>query len=324
MSPPSVSAVIITYFRRDLMAEAVRAIAADPYTAEIVVVVDGSTDGSHELLTEMAAADPRIRPIWQENGGDVAARRTGVKHSSGEVVLLLDDDVIAGPGLARGHALVHEGRPGLVVLGYMPTRRPAVRRPAAFTTDLYADDYEAQCRRYEDDPALVLRHFWAGNASMRRTDALRVLDSETPRLGYHEDQIFGLRCLRAGLTGVFDRGLTAEHRHERDLATFLRQARSSGAARRTVEAMFPDLLEPGSLEDDLPLPVRAAISVAAAPGVFQITQPAVHWNIRRAGQLRLWRTEALLGRYLRQIEMRRGHREHAARIRHPGTAGPVT
>jgi hypothetical protein len=306
------------------MAEAVQAIAADRHAAEIVVVVDGSTDGSFELLTAMAAADPRIRPIWQENGGDVAARRTGLKHSSGEVVLLLDDDVIAGPGLALGHARAHEGRTGLVVLGYMPTRRPAVRRPAAFTTDLYADDYEAQCRRYDEDPALVLRHFWAGNASMRHGDALRVLEAETPRLGYHEDQIFGLRCLRAGLTGVFDRSLTAEHRHERDLATFLRQARSSGAARRTVEAMFPDLLEPGSLDDDLPLPVRAAIAAAAAPGVWQITRPAVHWNIRRAGRLRMWRTEALLGRYLRQIEMRRGHREYAAGIRRAGIAGRVT
>lgn len=310
MSLPAVSAVIITYFRRDLMAEAVRAVAADPHASEIVVVVDGSADGSIELLTEMAAADPRIRPVWRENGGEAAARQTGLEHATGEVVLLLDDDVVAGPGLAAGHARAHEGRTGTVVLGYMPTRRPAVRRPATFSTDLYADEYEAQCRRYEEDPGSVLRHFWAGNASLRREDALRVFDADAPRLGYHSDQVFGLRCLRAGLTGVFDRSLVSEHRHERDLDTFLRQARTSGSARRTVEELFPDLLEPGSLNDDLPLAMRAAISAAAAPGVCQLTAPALQWNVRRAGQLRMWRTEALLGRYLRQIQMRRGQRDY--------------
>lgn len=139
---------------------------------------------------------------------------------------------------------------------------------------------------------------------------MRVFDANAPRLGYHSDQVFGLRCLRAGLTGVFDRSLVSEHRHERDLDTFLRQARTSGSARRTVEELFPDLLAPGSLADNLPLPMRVAVSAAAAPGVCQITAPALHWNIRRAGQLRLWRTEALLGRYLRQIQMRRGHRDY--------------
>jgi GT2 family glycosyltransferase len=312
VSLPSVSAVITTYRRRELMEEAVRAIAADPYTSEIVVVVDGSPDGSYELLTEMARAQPRIRPVWRENGGEAAARQTGMEHASGEVVLLLDDDVIAGPALAEGHARVHARRPGHIVLGHMPTRRPAVPRPGAFATRLYADEYEAQCRRYEADPSTVLRHFWAGNASMRREDALRVgLLGDGPRLGYHDDQVFGLRCLRAGLTGVFDRTLLAEHRHERDLDAFLHQARLSGSARRALEAMFPDLLAPGELDDRLPLPVRAAIAAAAAPGLSRMTAPALRAGVRRAGQLRLWRAELLLAKYLRQIELRRGHHDQA-------------
>lgn len=319
MSLPSVSAVIVTYQRRDLMAHAVRAIAADPYVGEVVVVVDGSPDGSYELLTGMAADDPRIRPVWRENGGEGAARQSGVENATGDLVLLLDDDVIAGPGLARGHASVHAragaggDAAGVVVLGYMPARRPTVRRPGGFTTDLYADEYEAQCRRYESDPSTVLRHFWAGNVSMRRVDALRVgLHSGGPRLGYHSDQEFGLRCLRAGLTGVFDRGLVAEHRHERDLDTFLRQARSAGAARHDLERLFPDLIPPGGLRDVLPLPVRAAVAAAAAPGLCRVAAPVLRWNIRRAGQLRVWRVESTLARYLRQVELRRGYRQRTA------------
>jgi glycosyltransferase involved in cell wall biosynthesis len=326
MSLPSVSAVIATYRRRDLVAHAVRAVAADPYVDEIVVVVDGSPDGSYELLTGMAVDDPRIRPVWRENGGEAAARQSGVENATGDIVLLLDDDVIAGPGLARGHAGAHArtgaggagvaagpSAAGVVVLGYMPARRPAVRGPGGFATDLYADEYEAQCRRYESDPSTILRNYWAGNVSMRRVDALRVgLLSGAPRLGYHSDQEFGLRCVRAGLTGVFDRELVAEHRHERDVDTFLRQARSAGAARYALERLFPDLIRPGGLRDILPPPVRAAVAAAAAPGLCRVAAPVLRWNLRRAGQLRLWRVESMLARYLRQVELRRGYRQRPA------------
>jgi glycosyltransferase involved in cell wall biosynthesis len=313
MSLPSVSAVIPTYQRRDQMAEAVQAIAADPHATEIVVVVDGGDDGSFELLTELARADARILPVKQPNSGDAIARQTGVEHASGDIVLLLDDDVIAGPALAQLHAQVHARTPGAVVLGYMPVARLTVRRPGGFSNDLYSDEYEAQCRRYESDPATILRNLWAGNVSLRRTDALQVgLAVSGQRMRRHSDQAFGLRCLRAGLTGVFDRGLAAQHRYVRDLDTFLRQARTSGRARRELEAKFPDLISHGDLDDQLPAALRAAFALAAAPGLCRVVAPAMHWNVRRAGQLRLWWVESTLARCLRQVELRRGYREGRA------------
>jgi glycosyltransferase involved in cell wall biosynthesis len=313
MTLPTVSAVIVTYNRRDRLAEAVTAIGRDGHASEIVVVVDGCRDGSYELLSDLAGADPRIRPVWQENAGDAAARQTGVRHAGGEVVLVLDDDVIAGPGLAEGHARVHARGPGTVALGYMPVRRPAVRRPGSFASLLYADEYEAQCRRYEADPSTILRSFWTGNVSMRREDALRVgFDAAGRRLGYHGDQAFGLRCLRDGLVGIFDRSLFAEHLHERDMDTFVRQSRMRGADRRVLEELFPELVAPGNLQDDLPLPVRAAVALAAAPGLCRLTAPALRWQAGQAGRARLWRLESALARCLRQVELRRGYRDYRA------------
>ena len=46
----------------------------------------------------------------------------GVQCSTGDVVLLMDDDVIAGPGLVSAHARRHAGADGLVVVGSMPVR----------------------------------------------------------------------------------------------------------------------------------------------------------------------------------------------------------
>ncbi|MCW2640001.1 MAG: glycosyltransferase family 2 protein [Dactylosporangium sp.] len=307
MTLPSVSVVVPTYGRRDRLAAVVAAIAADPHVSEIVVVVDGCHDGSYELLKELAEAEPRLNPVWQDNSGDAAARQTGVECACGDVVLLLDDDVLAGPGLATAHARVHAGREGLVLLGYMPTSRPVTRRPGDFATVLYADEYERACAAYDRDASSILTHLWMGNLSVRRTDALRVGLVGPGRLSYHSDQDFGLRCRRAGLVGRFDRSLAATHVHRRELARFARQAWLSGADRRYLLAYHPDLLTPADLFDPLPPPVRVAVGLAAAAGLHRLAVPTLRGCVRGAGRLRRWRAETALARLLRQVELRRGY-----------------
>jgi GT2 family glycosyltransferase len=308
VSLPSVSVVITTYQRRDALPAAIGAIAADPHPTEILVVVDGCDDGSYDLVRELAAGEPRVRPIWRENGGEGAARQTGVEAATGDVVLLLDDDVVAGPGLATGHARAHENRTGTVVLGYMPTACPAVRRRGDFPTVLYAREYEQACRRYEADPGCVVTALWAGNMSLRREDALRVGLNGQRRLGYHDDQEFGLRCARAGLTAVFDRSLAARHTHSRDVDSFLRQARLSGLARRHLAATYPDLVADADPTGTLPAPARLAVGVGAAPGVYPLAAAALRGGVLATGRVGLFGAETWLARTLRQVELLRGYR----------------
>ncbi|GIH13866.1 glycosyltransferase [Rugosimonospora africana] len=308
MSLPSVSVVITTYRRRDALPAAIAAIAADPHPAEILVVVDGCADGSYEVVRDLAAENPRVRPIWRENGGEGAARQTGVESATGDIVLLLDDDVVAGPGLATGHARAHRDRTGTVVLGYMPTTAPAVRRRGDFPTVLYAREYEQACQRYENDPGSVITALWAGNMSLRREDALRVGLNGPRRLGYHDDQEFGLRCARAGLTAVFDRSLAARHSHSRDVDSFLRQARLSGLARRHLAATYPDLVADTDPTGTLPGVLRAGVGAAATPGMYPLANAALRGGVRATGRLRMFGAETYLARTLRQIELLRGYR----------------
>ena len=60
--------------------------------SELVVVDDGSRDGTGRLLDEAAAGDPRIRVIHQPNGGHGAALLTGLNAARGEYVFLIDSD----------------------------------------------------------------------------------------------------------------------------------------------------------------------------------------------------------------------------------------
>src|SRR3954452_17909723 len=230
------SVVMATYNRRALLGRVLDPLLADPAASEVVVVVDGCDDGSIEYLRERAASEPRLKPHLIPNAGAVRAQQHGVEVATGDVVLVIDDDVLAEPGLASGHLRHHEAEPGLVVVGYMPTERPTHRRPGSFTSELYHDVYEYRCDSWEVDQNNVLRGLWGGNVSVGR-QALLDAGGIGGRyvLPYHYDWELGLRLRAAGLRGRFDRSLAPQHLHERSYAAFRREARAQGRAMWLIE-----------------------------------------------------------------------------------------
>ena len=91
-----VSVVIPSYNAARYIAEAIESILAQTYkNNEIVLVDDGSTDNTRELVNTYVEKYPgRIRYIFQENGGCAAARNTGILASRGKYVAFLDADDI--------------------------------------------------------------------------------------------------------------------------------------------------------------------------------------------------------------------------------------
>ena len=313
MSLPTVSVVIPTYNRRATLPTVLEPILASPETLEVVVVVDGCHDGSYELLRDRSAEDARVVPVLVPNGGAAVARQVGVEQARGEVVLFLDDDVVATPGLPAGHARHHAGAASLVVVGYMPTALPEVRTPGRFATYLYAEEYERHVRSWEVDPTLVLPTLWQGNVSIRRTDALAV-GMRVPEMlsGYHVDQEFGLRCLSAGLIGVFDRGLEASHGHARPLVAFRRDARDQGASMFAVHHLHPEVkgpFDPHHYQHGLPRPLRAVVRAGRVGAVGSVLAGAVEL----AGRAHAYRAETDAARLLRRVENQRGARLEAVR-----------
>ena len=96
-----VSVVIPTFNRRPSLAKILNPVLEDPRTGEVVVVIDGGTDGSLEFLSEWARVEPRIRVIFQENAGEGAARRMSCARSGWGGTLR-----ISTPGALRRRANV--------------------------------------------------------------------------------------------------------------------------------------------------------------------------------------------------------------------------
>lgn len=89
--PPLVSVIIPTYNRSPLLAEAIESTLAQTWKdIEIVVVDDGSTDDTREVLARYGG---RVRHIYQQNSGRPAfARNVGIRHAAGEYLAFLDSD----------------------------------------------------------------------------------------------------------------------------------------------------------------------------------------------------------------------------------------
>lgn len=99
MTTPLISVVIPTYNSSQFVAQAVRsALAQEDVNVEVIVVDDGSTDDTLQVL-EKYAGD--IRYIRQENQGPATARNRGIAESTGEYVAFLDADDVWLPGKCR-------------------------------------------------------------------------------------------------------------------------------------------------------------------------------------------------------------------------------
>jgi glycosyltransferase involved in cell wall biosynthesis len=88
-----VSVVIPAFNRQAYIRQAVESVLAQTYrNLEVIVVDDGSTDGTREIVQSLRSTDGRVRYIWQENSERAVARNTGIKNARGDYIAFLDSD----------------------------------------------------------------------------------------------------------------------------------------------------------------------------------------------------------------------------------------
>jgi glycosyltransferase involved in cell wall biosynthesis len=110
MTTPTISAVIPTYNRRDHVTRAIESVLSQrPALHEVLVVDDGSTDGTAELLR--CTFGTAVRVVEQPNAGVSAARHLGVLEATGAWIAFLDSDDEWTPGRTEAFLATIEAVP---------------------------------------------------------------------------------------------------------------------------------------------------------------------------------------------------------------------
>jgi glycosyltransferase involved in cell wall biosynthesis len=191
---------------------------------EVIVVDDGSSDETWQELGQVETPY-RLRPLWQRNQGPAAARNAAIRVAEGELIVFVDDDVIAAPDLLRRHIEAHETGQSVVVIGLMALAEGARLSPwAEWESYALYKQYEAmQEGRWAPTP----RQFYTANASVKRADLIET-GLFDPLFRRAEDVELAYRLRDLGLSFRFLPGAVAYHRPGRTYGAWKRMAEQYG------------------------------------------------------------------------------------------------
>ncbi len=255
---PFVSVVVATYNRLDSLLWLLHDLGSQkPFEGdfEVVVVDDGS---ARAAAPELAARTYgfAVHVITQPNGGPAVARHRGIDAASGELVVIVDDDMVLPETFLAAHVGAHDGGAD-VVMGHI--RGPEDRRSLSLFERFHQqslDRFVAAHRR--GDLRLDGGRLCTGNVSFRRELYERVGGFDLS-LGRLEDRELGIRFEEAGAALVFSEEAWNEHRSDhRDVSTWRRRSRLYG-------------------ELDVVISQRHATNISVSPWAFLPQLPMVTW-----------------------------------------------
>ena len=229
-----VTVVVPTYNRVDRLRRVIESLEAQTTSSsavshdvsfEVVVVSDGSTDGTHDYLRDTEFSVP-VRWFTQENAGPAHARNRGIDEARGELVMFVDDDFVPAADLVATHVATHE-RLGdrVVVSGPMLDPPDFEFSPwTAWEQSMLRKQYDAMTEGLW--PATA-RQFYTANASVH-TEHLRAAGGFDPSFHRMEDIELGYRLEELGLEFHFEPDARGFHYAARSYASWLDIAAAYG------------------------------------------------------------------------------------------------
>ncbi|MEU9014165.1 glycosyltransferase [Streptomyces sp. NPDC048479] len=90
-----VSVLVPAYNERECIANTVRSLMASEHPIEVIVIDDGSSDGTADIVEALRL--PSVRVVRQENSGKPAALNNGIRHARYDIVVMMDGDTVFEP-----------------------------------------------------------------------------------------------------------------------------------------------------------------------------------------------------------------------------------
>lgn len=237
------SVVVPTHNRLPALAEVLAALVrqegAPPF--EVVVVDDGSTDGTAEWLRSRNF-DLALRVFTQENRGPAAARNTGVAVAAGRWVAFLGDDTVPAVGWLATHRAAHR-RHGddlhLAVIGYTGWHPRMRLNPFLRYINEHGLQFGYALIR---DPADVpFNFFYTSNLSLARDLLLaEPFDLRFPYAAWEDIEV-AYRLKKRGLHLIYEPAARVAHDHPTDIGRFARRQERAGYSAVVFYRLHPEL-----------------------------------------------------------------------------------
>ena len=228
---PVISVVIPTFNRRETLATVLPLLAKQTLPQEqyeLLLCDSGSTDGTRELVAELAI--PNLRHILPaENRGRSGARNAGIREATGEFVLFTDADIIPSENLLAEHLRLHRARPHSAVVG-LEVQVDSIAEYEQVRDNPYDQGRHMHGRT---DKEMSWLFFLTGNASAPRQALLDVgLFDENFTVYGHEDLELGYRLQKAGYLIRYNATAVNYHWHPVPFEERCDKMRHSGVATR--------------------------------------------------------------------------------------------
>jgi glycosyltransferase involved in cell wall biosynthesis len=240
---PAFSVVIPTFQRPATLRRVLDALALQREAPdfEVVVVDDGSTDGTRSMLESYRPSYP-FRFLSQANAGPAAARNRGVREARGVTILFLGDDTVPEPPLLAVHARAHReaGSDRVAVLGY--TTWPEERRVTPFLHHINEYGLQFGYGLIEDPESVPFNFFYTSNISLPRALLFeaKLFDTTFPYAAWEDIEI-SYRLTRRGMRILYRPQAVARHYHDISFASFRHRQHSSGESAAVFYGKHPEL-----------------------------------------------------------------------------------
>ena len=312
-----VSVIIATYNRCKILARTLPTLLAQTFPSseyEVILVVDGSTDGTSKFLRGFCSHG-NLRVIEQENQGQAAAINAGLRVACGDLVLFLDDDILCGPTLVAEHARASRTENSCLVFGpvlVLPEGvDPLIIDWARSFCDLFFET------KVEESP----EHGWyrcvaSANSSAPRAVVLSVggLDESFSR---GNDVDLGLRLLRAGFRFSYQPSAVVHQIFQKTRKEVIEDARGDGIAQLRLCRKYPELRATSRFGVMLSKPwlMRSIVrALATAPVSLEPLLRPLTWALTRLRGIPICRRKAL-----RMFQAQQSIAAYRGAVKEPGS-----
>lgn len=237
-----VSVIIPSYNGAHKLPNIIHSLQKQVYTSfEVIVVVDGSTDNTIEVLNSLKPQITSFKVVEQANMGRAKVRNNGARNANGSLLIFFDDDMVVSSNCIAEHVKHHQEYPGSILTGGLKEpnegRNSDFSRFKAYLNKRWNADFK------EEGTTLISKespYLTAGNLSIAK-ELFFQLEGFDERLNDAEDYDMAMRAIRLYIPLYYREAAFTWHNDPVNCRKFIKRLRQYASAQQQLCRLKPEL-----------------------------------------------------------------------------------